>query len=187
MGDVSEDGDNRTSYNDGLYWGEFNIKLPRDAEALSAIAHERPGLIALPTRGEDLYLSLMNATASGARSRPGIPRALLGVRRGVLLPGRAAGGGNTARRATRGGVRRRRRRVPARQEHQDSAHPRQEDLPYPSVYLDQHGEEDEFLKRGRPLFLNERRYGALEDLWVNGALDYDTLALHTQQVGSDFY
>ena len=40
---------------------------------------------------------------------------------------------------------------------------------YPSVYLDQHGEEDEFLKRGRPLFLNKRRYGALEDLWVNGA------------------
>ena len=58
---------------------------------------------------------------------------------------------------------------------------------YPSVYLDQHGEEDEFLKRGRPLFLSERRYRALEDLWVNGALDYDTLALHTSRVGSDFY
>jgi E3 ubiquitin-protein ligase UBR3 len=55
------------------------------------------------------------------------------------------------------------------------------------VYLDQHGEEDEFLKRGRPLFLSERRYRALEDLWVNGALDYDTLALHTSRVGSDFY
>jgi hypothetical protein len=37
------------------------------------------------------------------------------------------------------------------------------------------------------LFLSERRYRALEDLWVNGALDYDTLALHTSRVGSDFY
>ena len=52
---------------------------------------------------------------------------------------------------------------------------------------ERHGEEDEFLKRGRPLFLSERRYRALEDLWVNGALDYDTLALHTSRVGSDFY
>ena len=55
------------------------------------------------------------------------------------------------------------------------------------VDRDQHGEEDEFLKRGRPSFPSERRYRALEDLWVNGALDYDALALHTSRVGSDFY
>jgi E3 ubiquitin-protein ligase UBR3 len=58
---------------------------------------------------------------------------------------------------------------------------------YPSIYLDAHGEEDEFLKRGRPLFLDRERYAALSELWAHGALDYDTLALHTSKVGSDFY
>jgi hypothetical protein len=31
------------------------------------------------------------------------------------------------------------------------------------------------------------RYAALSELWVNSALDYDTLALHSSRVGSDFY
>jgi len=35
----------------------------------------------------------------------------------------------------------------------------------PSIYVDAHGEEDPSLKRGRPLFLNEERYRALELLW----------------------
>jgi Proteolysis_6 C-terminal len=35
----------------------------------------------------------------------------------------------------------------------------------PSLYVDSHGEEDPGLKRGRPLFLNEARYRALELLW----------------------
>jgi Proteolysis_6 C-terminal len=35
----------------------------------------------------------------------------------------------------------------------------------PSLYVDEHGEEDPQLKRGRPLFLNEARYRALELLW----------------------
>jgi Proteolysis_6 C-terminal len=35
----------------------------------------------------------------------------------------------------------------------------------PSIYVDEHGEEDPQLKRGRPLFLNEARYRALELLW----------------------
>jgi len=34
-----------------------------------------------------------------------------------------------------------------------------------SLYVDQHGEEDPGLRRGRPLFLNEARYRALEMLW----------------------
>jgi len=34
-----------------------------------------------------------------------------------------------------------------------------------SVYVDQHGEEDPGLRRGRPLFLNKARYKALETLW----------------------
>jgi hypothetical protein len=35
----------------------------------------------------------------------------------------------------------------------------------PSVYVDEHGEEDQGLRRGRPLFLNDARYRALEQLW----------------------
>ena len=35
----------------------------------------------------------------------------------------------------------------------------------PSLYVDEHGEEDPGLRRGRPLFLNEDRYSALETLW----------------------
>jgi len=34
-----------------------------------------------------------------------------------------------------------------------------------SLYVDQHGEEDPGLRRGRPLFLNEARYRELEMLW----------------------
>jgi len=35
----------------------------------------------------------------------------------------------------------------------------------PSLYVDEHGEEDPGLRRGRPLFLNEARFRALEGLW----------------------
>jgi hypothetical protein len=35
----------------------------------------------------------------------------------------------------------------------------------PSLYVDEHGEEDPGLRRGRPLFLNEARYRSLELLW----------------------
>lgn len=35
----------------------------------------------------------------------------------------------------------------------------------PSLYVDEHGEEDVGLKRGRPLFFSEERYQALETLW----------------------
>ena len=34
-----------------------------------------------------------------------------------------------------------------------------------SLYVDEHGEEDPSLRRGRPLFLNDKRYRALEKLW----------------------
>jgi Proteolysis_6 C-terminal/Putative zinc finger in N-recognin (UBR box) len=34
-----------------------------------------------------------------------------------------------------------------------------------SLYVDEHGEEDPGLRRGRPLFLNHARYQALEQLW----------------------
>jgi len=35
----------------------------------------------------------------------------------------------------------------------------------PSLYVDEHGEEDPGLRRGRPLFLNDARYRSLELLW----------------------
>merc|ERR1712127_250995 len=35
----------------------------------------------------------------------------------------------------------------------------------PSLYVDEHGEEDVGLRRGRPLFFSEDRYQALETLW----------------------
>ena len=183
-GDDSEDGDV-----DGAYWGEFKlVELPRDAEALSAIAHERPGLIALPERGEELYLSLMNTNCKRCQKPPRDPALCLVCGEVCCCAGaccRRGKHGECAQHAAVCGagvgvfllvkstkiLLIRGKRI----------------CLYPSVYLDQHGEEDEFLKRGRPLFLNERRYGALEDLWVNGALDYDTLALHTSRVGSDFY
>jgi hypothetical protein len=34
-----------------------------------------------------------------------------------------------------------------------------------SLYVDRNGEEDPNLRRGRPLFLNEPRYRALESMW----------------------
>ena len=40
----------------------------------------------------------------------------------------------------------------------------------PSLYVDSHGEEDPGLKRGRPLFLNEARFRALEQLWRQQAI-----------------
>lgn len=34
-----------------------------------------------------------------------------------------------------------------------------------SLYVDENGEEDPGIRRGRPLWLNDVRYEALEDLW----------------------
>eukprot|EP00177_Eucheuma_denticulatum_P008085 GFKZ01014737.1.p1 GENE.GFKZ01014737.1~~GFKZ01014737.1.p1 ORF type:complete len:2119 (-),score=181.58 GFKZ01014737.1:352-6708(-) len=42
-----------------------------------------------------------------------------------------------------------------------------------SPYLDAHGEEDEGLRRGKPLYLNEARYSALEKLWLTNSFDQD--------------
>jgi hypothetical protein len=37
---------------------------------------------------------------------------------------------------------------------------------HPSIYVDAHGETDENLRRGKPLFLNARRYAAMEAMWA---------------------
>eukprot|EP01113_Clastostelium_recurvatum_P043385 TRINITY_DN7166_c0_g1_i1.p1 TRINITY_DN7166_c0_g1~~TRINITY_DN7166_c0_g1_i1.p1 ORF type:complete len:387 (+),score=93.29 TRINITY_DN7166_c0_g1_i1:386-1546(+) len=46
-----------------------------------------------------------------------------------------------------------------------------------SPYLDEHGEEDSHLRRGRPLYLNASRYNQLNYLFVNHQMDYDTRIL----------
>lgn len=43
-------------------------------------------------------------------------------------------------------------------------------LLWPSPYLDDHGEEDMELKRGKPLFLNCERYAMVERLWLSHEL-----------------
>ena len=42
--------------------------------------------------------------------------------------------------------------------------------PYPSIYVDAHGEEDRGLKRGKPLRLDVRRYRAIADMWRQGGV-----------------
>ncbi|CAF1683274.1 unnamed protein product [Rotaria magnacalcarata] len=41
-----------------------------------------------------------------------------------------------------------------------------------SLYLDQHGEEDPKLKRGKTLYLNTNRLGVLRTLWLTATFDY---------------
>jgi Proteolysis_6 C-terminal len=49
-----------------------------------------------------------------------------------------------------------------------------------SPYLDEHGEEDAELRRGKPLFLNRDRYAALERLWLTHGFDQNARILsHT--------
>ncbi|KAI0233528.1 E3 ubiquitin-protein ligase UBR3 [Lamellibrachia satsuma] len=40
-----------------------------------------------------------------------------------------------------------------------------------SVYLDEHGEEDRDLKRGKPLYLSKERYGLLREQWLTHSYD----------------
>jgi hypothetical protein len=58
---------------------------------------------------------------------------------------------------------------------------------YPSPYLDAHGEEDAYLHRGRPLYLNAARYAHVQRLWASASFDYDTHALHTSRGGSEHF
>jgi E3 ubiquitin-protein ligase UBR3 len=40
-----------------------------------------------------------------------------------------------------------------------------------SLYLDEHGEEDRDLKRGKPIYLSKQRYNLLKALWLSHAFD----------------
>jgi hypothetical protein len=51
-----------------------------------------------------------------------------------------------------------------------------------SPYLDQHGEEDEGMGRGRPLWLSGGVYGAMSQLWGSAGLDFDSYLLHRANV-----
>ena len=47
-----------------------------------------------------------------------------------------------------------------------------------SLYLDEHGEEDRDLKRGKPLYLNYERYNLLTRSWLSHSFDYQNLKWH---------
>ncbi|GAQ87607.1 hypothetical protein KFL_003640090 [Klebsormidium nitens] len=55
----------------------------------------------------------------------------------------------------------------------------------PSIYLDVHGEEDAFLKRGRPLRLSRLRYDEIERMWLTAGLDQNSQLLHSSHLGSE--
>ena len=153
-----------------------------------ATPHARPRLATLPREYENLYLKIADRPCDACGAAPRDPAVCLACGELVCCAGfccRAGGHGESARHAAACGagaglfflvkstrtllLRGRRACL------------------YPSVYLDAHGEEDEFLKRGRPLFLSEERVAALEELWVQSAFDYDSLAAQNSRLGSDFY
>ena len=47
----------------------------------------------------------------------------------------------------------------------------------PSPYLDQHGEEDRNLSRGKVLYKNAERWARVEGLWRTAALEFDTVTM----------
>jgi hypothetical protein len=49
----------------------------------------------------------------------------------------------------------------------------------PSLYVDEHGEEDPGLRRGRPLFLNDARYRALELLWRQQGIPWEVAQIRS--------
>jgi hypothetical protein len=58
---------------------------------------------------------------------------------------------------------------------------------YPSPYLDSHYEEDPYMRRGRPLFLNAERYAHVQRLWATAGADADTHCLHTSRAGAEHF
>ena len=47
----------------------------------------------------------------------------------------------------------------------------------PSPYLDEHGEEDRDLSRGKILYKDSLRWTRLENLWRLSALEFDTVTM----------
>ena len=53
-------------------------------------------------------------------------------------------------------------------------------------YLDAHGEEDPYLKRGRPLHLCAERIAEVSRVWLSGSLDTSSF-LSRSRLGAEFY
>lgn len=58
--------------------------------------------------------------------------------------------------------------------------------PWPSPYLDDFGEEDIQMHRGKPLYLNEERYAALTYMVASHGLDRSSKVLRQTTIGSFF-
>eukprot|EP01117_Protostelium_nocturnum_P005279 TRINITY_DN1925_c0_g2_i1.p1 TRINITY_DN1925_c0_g2~~TRINITY_DN1925_c0_g2_i1.p1 ORF type:complete len:1678 (-),score=263.05 TRINITY_DN1925_c0_g2_i1:3052-8085(-) len=43
-----------------------------------------------------------------------------------------------------------------------------------SIYVDERGEEDPNIRRGKPLFLDKNRFNELQKLWITGTFDYNS-------------
>eukprot|EP01103_Thecamoeba_quadrilineata_P002775 TRINITY_DN1266_c0_g1_i2.p1 TRINITY_DN1266_c0_g1~~TRINITY_DN1266_c0_g1_i2.p1 ORF type:complete len:603 (-),score=89.84 TRINITY_DN1266_c0_g1_i2:142-1950(-) len=54
-----------------------------------------------------------------------------------------------------------------------------------SPYLDEHGEEDIELRRGKPLYLSQFRYNQLKKLWLTHGMDHDSHVLANTQREQD--
>jgi len=57
---------------------------------------------------------------------------------------------------------------------------------WPSPYLDAFGEEDTEMHRGKPLYLNEERYAALNHMVASHGLDRSSKVLRQTTIGSFF-
>jgi hypothetical protein len=56
----------------------------------------------------------------------------------------------------------------------------------PSLYLDQHGEEDYALQRNQKLYLSQLRLDKVRWLWLTAGFDFDTRILHTSHIREFF-
>ncbi|KAH9567595.1 hypothetical protein CY35_03G035000 [Sphagnum magellanicum] len=56
----------------------------------------------------------------------------------------------------------------------------------PSLYLDQHGEEDYALQRNQKLYLSQLRLNKVRWLWLTAGFDFDTRILHTSYIREFF-
>ncbi|CAI5464290.1 unnamed protein product [Closterium sp. Yama58-4] len=53
-----------------------------------------------------------------------------------------------------------------------------------SIYLDSHGEDDAFMRRGRPLYLSHSRLAEFLHLWKTASISHDSQILHASLFGS---
>ncbi len=55
-------------------------------------------------------------------------------------------------------------------------------------FQDEHGEEDLYLARGKPITLNKERYDQLKEIYVSARIEYDSHVVDTSTMEeSDWY